>query len=159
GTFQMLDEQDAFPVNHVKVECVQQEGYCRLDEIDVGFPKEEDFAPDFTIYRNDNERYKITNWTDDVVEADSEVSPMVDKPCRNTKLQLNFKAKEYYMITTNAGEKGCEIFGQKIGKLEKPRISRIVDGEKLMQAESDAFRKKQYEMLASECRNQIASAV
>jgi hypothetical protein len=49
--------------------------------------------------------------------------------------------------------------GQKIGKLDTPRISRIVDGDKLIDAEYDAFRKQRYEMLASEYRDQIASAV
>ena len=61
------------------------------------------------------------------------------KPCRNTKLQLNFKAKEYYMITTNAGEE-CEVLGTKFPKLDKPRISKIVDGAKLIDAENQAFR-------------------
>ena len=50
------------------------------------------------------------------------------------------------MITTNTGEQ-CELLGQKIDKLDKPRISRIVDGQKLIQAEYDAFRKQQYERI------------
>jgi hypothetical protein len=62
------------------------------------------------------------------------------------------------MITTNAGEQ-CEVLGVKVDKLDKPRISKIVDGEKLIQAEYAAFRKRKFEMLASEYRDQITSAV
>ena len=39
GTLQMLDEKAAYPVNKVKIECDQNDGYCALDEIDVQFPK------------------------------------------------------------------------------------------------------------------------
>ena len=66
---------------------------------------------DFTIFWIDDDQYKITKWTEDVVEADYDAGAL-QKPCRNTKLQLNFKAKEYYMITTNAGEE-CEILGRR----------------------------------------------
>jgi hypothetical protein len=94
GTLQMLDEKPAFPVNKVKIMCVQHEGSCTLDEIDVQFPTEKDWAAGFTIYWTDPTEYKITKWTGDVIEADYEASGALAKPCRNTKLQLNFKAKE-----------------------------------------------------------------
>jgi len=156
GTIQMLDETAAFPVNQVKIRCVKHEGYCTLDEIDVQFPKETDWVLGFTVYWTDPLQYKITKWTDDVVEADYEAAALATQ-CRNTKLQLNFKAKEYFVITTNAGEQ-CEVMGVKFDELKKPRISKIVDGEKLIQAEYAAFRKRQFEVLASEYRDQITSA-
>lgn len=101
---------------------------------------------------------QITKWTDDAAEADFEPSGHLERQCPNTKLQLNFKAKEYYLITMNAGEE-CELLGVKIPKLDKPRISKIVDGKKLIAAEYESFRKQQYELLASEYRNEIAFAV
>ncbi len=91
--------------------------------------------------------FKITNWTKDVIEADFEAS---GKKCRNNKLQLNFKAKEYFLLATNTGEQ-CEILGRRM-ELEKPRISKLVDGGALIQAEFNAFRKTQFELLASEYR-------
>ena len=89
-----------------------------------------DWVLDFTIFWTDELQYKITKWTDDVVEADYEGSAMMEKPSKH-KLPLNFKTKEYYMITTNAGEQ-CEVLGVKFDKLDKPRISRIVDGDGLI---------------------------
>jgi hypothetical protein len=157
GTLQMLDERAAFPVNKVKIKCVQNDGYCTLDEIDVEFPKETDWVLGFTVFWTSETQYKISKWTNDLVEADYEVSGL-GKPCRNTKLQLNFKAKEYYMITTNAGEE-CEVLGAKLSKLVKPRISKIVDGEEIIKAEYNEFHKRKYEKLASEYRNRIAEAI
>jgi hypothetical protein len=158
GTLQLLEEKAAFPVNKVKLECAKHEGSCTLDEIDVEFPKETDWAAGFAIYWTGEVQYKITNWTDDVIEATYEPSGLLEKPCRDTKLQLNFKAKEYYMITTNAGGE-CEFMGQKLGKLDKPRISRIVAGQKLIDAENEAFRQRQFDLLASEYRDQVTGAV
>ena len=71
----MLDERAAYPVNRVKIECVQNEGYCTLDEVDVQYPRDNDWVQGFTILWTDDLQYKITNWTDDVVEANSETSP------------------------------------------------------------------------------------
>jgi hypothetical protein len=93
------------------------------EEIEVQLPKETDWVLGFTIYWSDPLRYKITRWTDDLVEADYEASGALTKQCRNTKLQLNFKAKEYYMICTNTGEQ-CEIMGIKLDPLTKPRVSK-----------------------------------
>jgi hypothetical protein len=62
------------------------------------------------------------------------------------------------MISTNAG-KECDVLAIKLGKLAKPRISKIVDGEELIKVEYDAFRKRQYEMLASEYRGRITKAI
>ncbi len=155
GTLQILDEKAAFPVNKVKIDCNQGRGFCTLDEVDLKFPSRRDFSPSFTVFWTDPLHYRITRWTKDLIEANYEVSA---KQCRNTKLQLNFKAKEYYMITTNAGEQ-CEVLGVKFDKLKKPRISKIMDGEDLIQAEFDAFRKKQYEFLASGYRKRVEDAV
>lgn len=112
----------------------------------------------FDIFWPDETEYKITRWTADSIEAGYEPSP-TEKPCRTTKLQLNFNAKEYFMITTNAHDQGCDVLGVKFDKLTKPRIAKIVDGEKIIQAERQAFRKRQFEMLASEYRRQITTAV
>lgn len=156
GTLQMLDEKAAFPVNKVKIRCVEHEGFCTLDEIDVQFPSGTDWVMGFTVFWTDPLQYKITKWTNDVVEAAYEAHA---QQCRNTKLQLNFKAKEYFMVTTNAGEECAEVWGLKFDKLARPRISRIVNGDKLIAEEYESFKRKQFELLASEHRAEIAEAI
>jgi len=159
GTLQLLDEKVAFPVNKVTVRCVQRVGYCTLDEVDVWIPEETDWSSEFSVASVDQVQYNITKWTEDVIEAEAEPSALF-KPCRTTKLQLNFKAKEYYVITTNTGDECEKVFlGPKFGKLPKPRTSKIVDGDKLIQEEYDAFNKRKLEVLASEYKNAITSAV
>lgn len=155
GTLQLLDEKAAFPVNNINMECDQHRGYCMLHEVAVQFPSRKDFRPDFSILWPGPSGYRITKWTKDIVEADYE---SVGNQCRNTKLQLNFKTKEYYMITTNAG-KQCEVLGAKFEKLKRPRIAKVVDGREIIRAEVNAFRKKQYEFLASDYRKAIELAI
>ena len=76
--------------------------------------------------------------------------------CRSTTMELNFKTKEFYLITKNAGG-NCEVLGQKIDPLKKPRISQIVDGEQIIARENETFRQKTYRMLSSEIRARVES--
>lgn len=151
GTLQLLDERAAYPVNKVKIRCARQTGYCTLDEVDLVFPARHDFSASFKIYWTDPTEYKITKWSDDVIEAEFETS---GEQCRTTKLELNFKTKEYFMITKNAGPE-CEILGQKLEKLKRPRISQIVNGEEIIQTEDNAFQKTKSKMISSEFRARI----
>ncbi len=63
----------------------------------------------------------------------------------------NFKTKEFLEITRDTGQE-CII---NIGKLAKPRIARIVDGKKIIQAAFNGIRKKAYGFLASDFRKAV----
>ena len=147
----IIDERPAWPINSVKLNCFKDEGYCRLDELDLQPPTENDWVYDFSILWTDALYYKIIKWSEDVVQAEYEPS---GDACRSTTMDLNFKTKEFYLITKNTGEV-CEVLGQKLEQLRKPRISQIVDGEKIIAAELQSFKQKSYSMLSSEFRTRI----
>jgi len=94
--------------------------------------------------------YEVIHWDDNVIEAQYAKSP-IDSNCRTTNLSLNFKTKEFYFITKNAGGK-CELLGEKVDKLPKPRISQIVDGEKIIKEEFSKIAKAAYDVLSSDFR-------
>ncbi|MEQ1520555.1 MAG: hypothetical protein ABL936_04715 [Aestuariivirga sp.] len=151
GTMTIVDERPAWPINSVKLNCFKDEGYCRLDELDVQPPTENDWTYNYSIFWTDSLYYKIIRWSEDVVQAEFESS---GNACRTTTMDLNFKTKEFYLITKNSGEV-CEVLGQKMEQLRKPRISQIVDGEKIIAAELQSFKKKSYLMLSSEFRARV----
>lgn len=131
GTMIIIDDRPAWPINYVKLKCFKDNGYCRLEELDVQPPTEQDWVYDFSVFWADALYYKITNWSEDVVQAEYET---VGDTCRTTSLDLNFKTKEFYLITKNTGN-DCDVLGQKMEQLKQPRISQIVDGEKIIAAE------------------------
>jgi hypothetical protein len=151
GTMTILDDRAAWPINYAKLTCDKAESYCRIVEMDVQPPTDKDWVYDFNIFWTDVLFYKITRWSEDVIQAEYE--PVGDA-CRATTLDLNFRTKEFYLITKNTGN-DCEILGEKMDTLKKPRISQIVDGEKIIAAEHQAFKQKAYDMLSSEFRTQI----
>lgn len=151
GTMIIVDERPAWPINSVKLNCFKDEVYCRLDELDLQPPTENDWIYNFSILWTDALYYKIIRWSEDVVQAEYESS---GNACRSTTMDLNFKTKEFYLITKNTGEV-CEVLGQKMEQLRKPRISQIVDGEKIIAAELQSFKQKSYSMLSSETRARI----
>ena len=73
-------------------------------------------------------------------------------------MSLNFKTKEFYFITKNAGGK-CEFLGTKVDKLPKPRISQIVDGEQIINKEFRKIAKAAYEVLSSDFREKAEKIV
>jgi hypothetical protein len=151
GTMTIVEERPAWPINVVKLNCFKNEGYCRLEELDVEPPAENDWVYDFSILWTDALFYKIISWSEDVVQAEYE--PPSDS-CRSTTMDLNFKTKEFYLITKNTG-KECAVLGLKLEQLKKPRISQIVDGEKIIESELQLLKQKSYGMLSSEFRARI----
>ena len=73
-------------------------------------------------------------------------------------MSLNFKTKEFFFITKNAGGK-CEILGQAVDKLSKPRISQVVEGTKIFDKEFERIKKSAYSFLASDFRKKVDEAV
>lgn len=151
GTMTIIDDKIAWPMNLVKLRCFKSDSYCTLDEVDIVDPKENEFSQDFSVIWSDPLYYKITTWSDDAIQAQYEAPK---DACRSTTMELNFKTKEYYLITKNTGNP-CEVLGQKLEHLKKPRISQLVDGEKIFASENENFRQKTFNFLSSEFREKL----
>ena len=151
GTMTIVDDKIFSPMNFVKLRCFRSDGYCELDELDVQPPKQKDFGYDYSVFWTDVLYYKISIWADDVIQAQYEAPK---DSCRSTTMELNFKTKEFYLITKNTGN-SCEILGQKLEPLKKPRISQIVDGEKIISLENKRFKDDAFSYLSSEFRQRI----
>jgi hypothetical protein len=85
---------------------------------------------------------------------------MASGPVASGAAEMNAEMKKYrnYLPEQILARK-CEFMGTEFPKLDKPRISKIVDGDKLIEAEREAFSKRKYELLASEYRNEVAAAL
>jgi hypothetical protein len=73
-------------------------------------------------------------------------------------LNFNFKTKEFYLITRNAGGDCKLILGGELKRLEKPRIAQIMDGRKVIQDKFLEIEKSAYEALASDFRKRAKEA-
>lgn len=118
GTWTIIDENIAYPIQISKIRCIKAEKVCIE-------------ANSYVATFNDNskmlyveiEDYYITKWNDEEVTADTSGG------CRVATLIINTKEKEVTSITRNYNESACEITpGKSFPKLDKPRISRLVGG-------------------------------
>lgn len=149
GTAKILDENIAHPVNYVEIDCRKLEGTCNYRQFVMILPKKMDWSQSYMVMETFNEAYKITRWEDDRIDA----RPLNEGKCRIPELRLNFASDEFYEITTNAPEGKCDLpLGGSFPKLEKPRISQIVDGDPIIQAEFDKIKNETYQYLSSEFR-------
>jgi hypothetical protein len=113
-------------------------------------PDQNSWAQRYQVMIN-TESYAVTRWSNDTIDAEYPSKP---DSCRTTSLSLNFKTKEFFFITKNAGGK-CEILGKPIDKLTKPRIAQVVDGEKIFNEEFGKIENVAYKFLASEFRKKV----
>lgn len=151
GTVTILDENSAWPVNHNSINCYRADGYCEVRQIMLTLPDKKSFSQIYGIIEDSPEFYNVTRWTKDVIDAEFPSKP---DSCRTTSLSLNFKTKEFFFITKNAGG-NCKILGSTLEKLPKPRISQLVDGDGIF---SEIFGKLQadaFEMLSSDFRKEV----
>lgn len=103
--------------------------------------------------QDETEYYDISRWEADTIDAHARRRSDSDS-CRTTSMTFNFKTKEFYYITRNAGGK-CEALGVTLNKLPKPRIAQIVDGSKIIGAEFAKLEKAVYEALSSDFRKKV----
>ena len=155
GTLTILDDKAAWPVNHQKITCWKAENSCEVSQVMLELPKQNDWAHKYQVMVDDTEYYNITRWTADAIDAEYPSKP---DGCRAVSLNLNFKTKEFFFITKNAGGK-CEILGKQIPKLSKPRISQIVNGEKIINEEFGRIAKAAYGALASDFRKIVDKSI
>lgn len=151
GTMIIIDEKIAWPINHVKVKCYKKQNYCQLDQIQVSVPDDKSWSQNYHVMENEAEYYDISRWGQDSIDAEPRET---GSGCRTTSMNLNFKTKEFYYITRNAGGK-CEVLGVTLDKLPKPRIAQIVDGSKIIRDEFAKIEKAAYEVLASDFRKKV----
>lgn len=155
GTFVILDDKIAYPVNHAEVECYRDAGYCKVMQMYLDVPDDDSWAQSYHIFKFDPETYYISNWTKDTIDAEPRQDPSA---CRTTTMNLNFATKEFYQITRNSGRK-CEVMGEVIPPLERPRISQIVNGEPVHAEVFAAIEKAAFDALSSDFRRKVEELI
>ena len=151
GTFVILDDKIAWPVNYVKVNCYKSDKYCEVSQIVLIFPNDKSWSQTYQVMDLGTEIYTITRWENGYIDAVSESGP---DACRIVSLNYNFKAKEFFEITRNADHE-CTVLDTALPKLEKPRTAQIVDGTKIIQEEFRKISQRAYGYLASDFRKQV----
>lgn len=152
GTARIPDEKIDFPINYVEIQCNSAELHCLLRQFVLKLPDENSWSQSYFISEKPLQEYKIVRWDEYRIDA----IPLRPGSCRIPELRLNFAAKEFYEIVTNAPEGDCGVApGVSIPKLEKPRISQILDGDPIVSAQFEGIRKQNYKFLSSEFRSKI----
>lgn len=152
GTMMIIDEKAAWPINHTNVKCFKNENYCARDQILLTLPDDKSWSQNYGVIQDSTEHYEISRWDQDSINAKPRET---SSGCRTTSMNLNFKTKEFYYITRNAGG-DCKVLGATLDKLPKPRISQIVDGSKIIGEEFAKIEKAAFDILASDLRKQVA---
>ncbi|PKO84030.1 MAG: hypothetical protein CVU17_05470 [Betaproteobacteria bacterium HGW-Betaproteobacteria-11] len=155
GTVTILDDRIAWPINHNKIKCFKSENTCEVQQVMLVLPDEKSWAQQYQVMIDSTAYYNVTRWANDTIDAEYPSKP---DSCRTVSLSLNFKTKEFFFITKNAGGK-CEFLGQKIDMLAKPRISQVVEGKKIFDKEFEKIKKMAYGFLASDFRKKVDQAI
>lgn len=155
GTLTILDDRIAWPINHVQVDCYKDQNYCQFDQIKINVPNKESWSQNYHVMQDSTEYFIVTRWSEDSIDA---VSNDTAGACRTTSLNLNFKTKEFYYITRNAGG-DCEVLGITLDKLSKPRIAQIVDGSKIIREEFTKIEKTAYNVMSSDFRKKVEKPI
>lgn len=151
GTVQIIDERIAYPINHVSITCDRARSTCIYLQVALILPDEKSWTQSYNVVQVANETYKITRWEADQIDA----VPNEKAACRTNQLSLNFTTNEFYEIARNNTAGDCETAVGIVQRLEKPRVSQIVDGSKIMEAEFKRLSDEAYGFLSSAFRKQI----
>jgi hypothetical protein len=152
GTMTIVDDKIAWPINHVRVACTRSDGLCTLSQIHLSVPDDSSWAQMYHVVESLDETYEVSRWEKDMIES----HPLgTSKDCRNTSLNFNFKTKEFYFITRNAGGDCKLMLGGELEKLPKPRVAQILDGRKIMQDKFGEIQKAAYDVLSSDFRKRV----
>ena len=152
GTMIIVDDKIAWPINHVRVTCSKSESSCDLDQLHFVLPDENSWSQTYQVMESSTETYEVARWDKDSIES----HPLgTSKDCRNTSLSFNFKTKEFYFITRNAGGDCKLMLGGELPKLAKPRVAQIVNGEKIIEEKFAEAQKTTYNVLSSDFRKRV----
>lgn len=149
GTMVLVDDEIAWPINHVRVFCSKSDNVCRMDQLHLSLPDANSWAQMYNVMEAASETYEIARWSQDSIES----HPLgTSEDCRNTSLSFNFKTKEFYFITRNAGGDCRLLPGTELPKLTKPRVAQIVNGKKIIQEKFVDVQNAAFQVLSSDFR-------
>lgn len=152
GTLKIIDERIAYPINHVAVECFRAQGYCKYIQVVLNIPDENSWSQTYSISTISDEIYKITRWEKNQIDA----VPNENNGCRTNQLSFNFETKEFFEIARNNTSGDCEMaLGITFPRLDKPRLSEIVDGEEIVNMEFKRLNEEAYGYYASDFRARV----
>lgn len=152
GTAKILDERIAYPINHVVIECERAASRCSYRQIALTLPDENSWAQSYYVGQIADETYRITRWEDNQIDA----VPYEATGCRINQLSLNFTTKEFFEIARNNTSSDCETaLGVTLPRLEKPRMSQIVEGKEIVDAEFKRINEEAFGFLSSDFRKRI----
>ncbi|MCO6389394.1 hypothetical protein [Aliihoeflea sp. 40Bstr573] len=152
GTVKILDEKIAYPVNHVVIECTRSTNTCDYRQIALTIPDENSWVQSYHVGNIADEIYEITRWENDQIDA----VPLDAHRCRINQLNLNFATDEYFEIVRNNTAGDCETaLGVALPRLERPRLSQIVDGRDIVNAEFQRLDDEAYGYLSSDFRRKV----
>lgn len=152
GTVEIIDEKIAYPVNHVDIECNRVRGTCDYRQIALTLPDENSWVQSYHVGEVADEVYQITRWEGQSIDA----VPLNATGCRINQLSLNFETQEFFEIARNNTAGDCEtMLGSTIPRLDKPRVSRIVDGREIINAEFNAISKETFTFFSSAFRQRV----
>jgi hypothetical protein len=152
GTMIIVDDKIAWPVNHMRISCSKSERICDLDQVHLILPNEHSWSQTYQVMESSTETYEVARWGQDSIES----HPLgTSKDCRNTSLSLNFKNKEFYFITRNAGGDCKLMLGGELEKLAKARVAQVDDGAKIIQEKFTEVQHAAYNVLSSAFRKRV----
>ena len=156
GTVKIVDEQIAYPVNHVDIECRRDRNTCEYRQIALMLPDETSWAQSYHVAETADVAYRITRWEENQIDAVS----IDNTACRTIQLSFHFETDEFFEIARNNTAGDCETsLGVTLPRLEKPRVSQIVDGREIISAEFKRIRDEAGRYLSSTFRKRAAEAL
>ncbi len=155
GTLEIIDEQNAYPLNHVDIECRRDRGTCEYRQIVLMLPDEGSWSEGYSIAETVDATYRITRWE----KAQIDAVPLDDSACRTNQLSFNFETNEFFEIARNNTPADCELLGITLPRLEKPRVSRIVDGFDIFYEEFKRIRGEASGCFSSTARKRLADVL
>lgn len=157
GKVTLLDERIAWPINHVKINCFKRSLHCEWDQINLLVPGEDSWSQSYHVMENPTDFSSITRWAENEIEAVPNVQ--TSAACRTRSLILNFKTREFYEITRNAGG-DCDVLGvTTLEPLAKPRIAQVIDGEKIIGEEFSTVQQAAFDVLSSDFRKKVMKLI
>lgn len=156
GTVEIIEEKIAYPINHVDIECSRNEGTCEYRQIALTLPDENSWVQSYHVGEIADDTYRITRWEGQLIDA----VPLNNSACRTTQLSLNFETHEFFEIARNNTAGDCEtMLGVTLPRLEKPRVSRIVDGREIISAEFKAISEETFTFFSSSFRSRVEALI
>ncbi|MBL6597442.1 MAG: hypothetical protein ISP41_01020 [Alphaproteobacteria bacterium] len=155
GTLKIHDDRISHPINFVKIDCERASRVCTYYQIALSIPNENSFAQTYNVSMLAELVFRVTKWDEKQIDA----VPVRNNSCRTTTLSFNFETEEYYEIARNNTVGDCELAsGVTMPKLEKPRISQVVDGREIVNDVFEKLRAEKYSYLSSAFRKKIQDA-